>query len=95
MKQEFLPLVWKGNVTHRLKRYQVPTNVSLNSTNVQYDVSRVLAILEPRVVDFFVVNFMKPIRVKEFLPSNLFPMNSALCFPFVLIIMAYQSNDQF
>ena len=35
MKQEFFPFVWNIDVTHQLKRYQVPTSVSLNGTNVQ------------------------------------------------------------
>ena len=35
MKQEFLPLVRNSDVTHQLRRYQIPTNVSLNGTNKQ------------------------------------------------------------
>ena len=27
MKQEFFPFVWKSDVTHQLRRYQVPTSV--------------------------------------------------------------------
>ena len=33
MKQEFFPFVWSSDVTHQHKRYQVPTDVSLNGTN--------------------------------------------------------------
>ena len=35
MKQEFFTYMWDSEVTHQLSRYQVPTSVSLNSTNVQ------------------------------------------------------------
>ena len=50
MKQEFFPFVWDNDVTHQLRRYQIPTSVSLNSTHVQQDVSGILAILEPSFV---------------------------------------------
>ena len=36
-EQEFSPFVWNSEVTRQLKRYQVPTSVSLKSTNVQQD----------------------------------------------------------
>ena len=34
-EEEFFPFVWNSDVTHQLKRYQIPTSVSLKSTNVQ------------------------------------------------------------
>ena len=50
MKQAFFPFVWNDNVTHKLKRCQIPTSVSLNSTNAPQDIFGTLAILEPRFV---------------------------------------------
>ena len=35
MKQEFFPFVWNSDVTHQLRRYQIPINVSWNGTNFQ------------------------------------------------------------
>ena len=35
MKREFFPFVWNSDVTHEFRRYQIPTSVSLNGTNIQ------------------------------------------------------------
>ena len=42
MKQEFIPFVWNGDVTHQLKRYQIPTGASLNGTKIQKRFSQLL-----------------------------------------------------
>ena len=62
MKQEFFPLVSNNDVTHRLKRCQIPTSVSVNGTKIQEEISGMLAILEPRLVTSF-INVLKPILV--------------------------------
>ena len=35
MKQELFPIVWYSDVTHQLRRCQIPTSVSLDGTEVQ------------------------------------------------------------
>ena len=60
MKQEFFPFVWNSDMTDQLKRYQIPTSVSMNSTNVQQNASGIRAILEPSFANSF-VNILKPI----------------------------------
>ena len=35
MKQKFFPIVWNGDVTHQLRRYQIPTCVRLNGADIQ------------------------------------------------------------
>ena len=64
MKQEFFPFAWNSDVTHQHWRNEVPP-VSLNSTNVQQDISGILAILEPHLVASF-VNVLKPISPPVF-----------------------------
>ena len=102
MKQDFFPYKWNSNMAHQLRRYHVPTSGSLNSANVQQDVSGILATLELSFGAAF-VNLLKPITVREFGPSSLLkclsqfwthqiPMNS--CFSLMLIIMTYQSHDE-
>ena len=51
-------------MTHQLRRYHVPTSVSLKGTNVQQDVSGISAILEPGLVASS-VDMLKPIGIRE------------------------------
>ena len=90
-------------MTHQVRRNHVPTSVSLNSANIQWDVLTFFAILEPSFVACF-VDMLEPIRVREFVSSNClqrlfwthrFPMNSTVRFLYVTITTAYQSHDQF
>ena len=69
MKQEFFQFVWNSDVTHQLKRHQIPTSVSVKSTNVQKDISGILAILEPILVASFLY-FLNAIRVREFFQAS-------------------------
>ena len=93
----FFPSGWNSDMTHQSRRDHSHQNVQLNDL-------RILAIMEPGLVAPF-VEILKPIRIKELLPSSLlkcllqlwtdrFPMNSAISFSFFWVKVAHQLHNR-
>ena len=68
MEYKFFPVVWNSDVTHQLRRYQIPTSMSLHRTNIQEEISGIRAILETHLVTSL-KNVLKPIPIREILSS--------------------------